>query len=43
MAKKHAAEKEEDRINIVTTIGDTGYKYTNTLFEKEWVEKALSE
>ncbi len=41
MAKKYSAEKEEDRINIVTTIGDTGYKYTRTLFEKDWVEKAL--
>ncbi len=43
MAKQNRADKEEDRINIVTTIGDTGYKYAGTLFDREWVKKATSE
>ncbi len=43
MAKQNRAEKEEDRITIVTTIGDTGYKYAGTLFDKEWVKKATAE
>ncbi len=43
MAKKYAVDDPEKRINIVTTIGDTGYKYTGTLFEKDWVEKATAE
>lgn len=43
MAKKYSTDNPEERLNIVTTIGDTGYKYTRTLFEKDWVEKATAE
>jgi len=43
MAKKHAVDNPEKRVNIVTTIGDTGYKYTRTLFDEDWVKKATAE
>lgn len=33
------ASTEKRKVNIGTIIGDTGYKYTSTLFNDEWLDK----
>lgn len=38
MAKRNKGKN----LNIVTLIGDTGYKYTSTIFNDEWLEKVFA-
>ncbi len=40
IAKRFEGKK---KVKIVTIIGDTGYKYSSTLFNDEWLKKVLQE
>ncbi len=40
IARRYEGKK---KIKIVTIIGDTGYKYSSTLFNDEWLKKVLKE
>jgi len=36
-----AKRNRDKNLNIVTLIGDTGYKYTSTIFNDEWLKKVF--